>query len=132
MEIFIERQDGESQEAYSAFKVYLDLQDRNLSDVAKQTGKRLSRIQSWAGKYLWNDRAEIYDLENEYIDSEKANKDFKTMLDIQINIGKMLQAKGAAIFKNQDVPTDKASLALRMIESGVQIERSARKGKRKL
>lgn len=60
---------------------------------------------------------------------DEAEKDFEKMLEVQINLGKMLQAKGAAEVQEKGADADEK--ALRMIETGTKIERAARESKLK-
>lgn len=60
-------------------------------------------------------------------DLQKAEIEYEKMLEVQINLGKMLQAKGAKVI--QDTENDFDEKAVRMIEKGSAIERAARKAK---
>lgn len=55
----------------------------------------------------------------------------KRTVELQINLGKMLQAKGAKALQEIDLSIEPASVILKAIELGIQIEKSAKKNKRK-
>ena len=57
-----ERQEGETEKAYSAFKIYLEMPERNLTKLAKHLSKTRQNISNWANKYDWESRAaQAYD-----------------------------------------------------------------------
>lgn len=128
MNAIYERQRGESKAAYEAFKIYLD--ERDFSRVADISAKSLSEIEKLAEKYSWEDRADIYDFEKTHLETIAAEQDYKAMLDFQINLGRMLQVKGAKTLQDTTSKDEKTALAVKMVTSGVDIERSARKAKR--
>lgn len=128
MTAIYERQRGESKAAYEAFKIYLE--ERDFSRVADISAKSLSEIEKLADKYSWEDRADIYDFEKANNETIAAEQDYKAMLDFQINLGRMLQVKGAKTLQDTTSKDEKTALAVKMVTSGVDIERSARKAKR--
>lgn len=128
MNAIYERQRGESKAAYETFKIYLD--ERDFSRVADISAKSLSEIEKLAEKYSWEDRADVYDFEKANKETIAAEQDYKAMLDFQINLGRMLQVKGAKTLQDKTSQDEKTALAVKMVTSGVDIERSARKAKR--
>ena len=128
MTAIYEKQRGESKAAYEAFKIYLE--ERDFSRVADISAKSLSEIEKLAEKYSWEDRADIYDFEKANNETIAAEQDYKAMLDFQINLGRMLQVKGAKTLQDTTSKDEKTALAVKMVTSGVDIERSARKAKR--
>ena len=128
MTAIYEKQLGESKAAYEAFKIYLE--ERDFSRVADISAKSLSEIEKLAEKYSWEDRADIYDFEKANNETIAAEQDYKAMLDFQINLGRMLQVKGAKTLQDTTSKDEKTALAVKMVTSGVDIERSARKAKR--
>ena len=56
-----ERQEGETEKAYSAFKIYLQMPERSVQKVSDFTGKYPTLIRRWANKYDWKNRAAAYD-----------------------------------------------------------------------
>lgn len=56
-----ERQKGETSKAYSAFKVYLEMEDRGIQKVAERLSVSPQNIRKWSGKNNWEERAAAYD-----------------------------------------------------------------------
>ena len=56
-----ERQEGETEKAYSAFKIYLQMPERSVQKVSDFLGKYPTLIRRWANKYDWKNRAAAYD-----------------------------------------------------------------------
>lgn len=57
-----ERQEDESQEAYEAFELYLELgAQRSLVKVAKRVGKSHALIERWSRRDQWQRRVLLYD-----------------------------------------------------------------------
>lgn len=56
-----ERQPGETEKAYSAFKIFLEMEDRSILKVAKWLSVTVQNIRKWANKYNWLERAAAYD-----------------------------------------------------------------------
>ena len=56
-----EQQKGESQKAYAAFSVYLELENRSISKVAEKLSVSIPNIRKWSGKNNWLARAAAYD-----------------------------------------------------------------------
>lgn len=121
-----ERQQFESVIAYKAFRAYLDSQDRNINVIAKELSKSNSQIKTWAEKYDWESRAAMFDFLKTQVDKQNSLAETKRMAELQINLGKMLQAQGAKALKDKDLSDEPVPVILKAIELGVQIERSAR------
>ena len=125
-----ERQPKESSQAYEAFVTYRDLgAGRTLIDVARELRKSYSLVRRWADAANWSARAAAWDNYVSEKAADKAAEDYASMIDLQINIGKMLQAKAAKALQKIDfenVSERSLPALVRMIESGVDIERSAR------
>ena len=56
-----ERQPGETEKAYSAFKIFLEMEDRSISKVAKYLSVSVQNVRKWSSKYNWFERAASYD-----------------------------------------------------------------------
>ena len=56
-----ERQSGETEKAYSAFKIFLEMEDRSISKVAKYLSVSVQNVRKWSSKYNWFERAAAYD-----------------------------------------------------------------------
>lgn len=122
-----ERQPRESYPAFNAFRVFLTV--RSYPDVSKQLSKSLSLIKRWAKQYAWKARADAWDNEISRKAMEKASEDFTTMVERQLNIGRLMQAKSANALKEMDLtnlPPKFIPALVSMLKAGVDIERSAR------
>lgn len=56
-----EQQKGESQKAYAAFSIYLELEHRSISKVAEKLSVSVTNVRKWSGKNNWLERAAAYD-----------------------------------------------------------------------
>ena len=124
------RQKGEPLKAYAAFNDYLE--DRDFVNIAVKNDKSLDEVKRWSEKYSWDERAELYDFEKSLQEYASTTQSYKSTLELHINLGKMLQAKGAKIIQDAKSIDDKTGLAIKMIATGVEIERSAWKAKKNL
>ena len=75
-----ERQPDESEEAYEAFRIYLELGvSRTQLETCRRLGKNRTTINEWANKYEWNQRAVDYEnWINAQIDKKLVNEAWKT------------------------------------------------------
>lgn len=122
-----ERQAGESYSAYEAFQKYLE--KRNLREVAAALGKNESLIKRWSAQNHWRERVDAWDNEVSRRALEKASADFAAMIERQINIGRMFQAKAANAIQQMDLndlPPKYLTSLSNLAKAGVEIERSAR------
>ena len=106
-----ERQAGESYPAFVAFREYLTLI------------KRLAKVNRW------RERADAWDAEVSRQALQKAADDFAKMVERQINIGRMLQSRGANAIQQMDLTTLPPKFLPALVEMtkvGVNMERSAR------
>ena len=61
MPMMFEQQERESNKAFAAFKIYLELgPERSLSAVAEKLGKSKTLIERWSGKFDWPARVQAY------------------------------------------------------------------------
>ena len=122
-----ERQAGESYPAFEAFRVYLE--KRNLREVSERLSKNESLIKRWSTQNQWRERVDAWDNEISRRALEKAAADFTAMIERQINIGRMFQAKAANAIQQMDLtdlPPKYLSPLSNLAKVGVEIERSAR------
>ena len=56
-----ERLKNETDAAFSAFKTYLELDERNYPKVAEKLSKSIPLIKRWASKFDWKNRAVAWD-----------------------------------------------------------------------
>lgn len=125
-----DKQDGESSQAYEAFTTYRDLGvGRTFIAAAEKLHKSGALIRRWAHKYDWKNRADEWDKTITSKAVEKAAEDYAKMLDFQINLGKMMQAKGAKGLQGmdfEDLPIKYLPSIIDLISTGIKNERAAR------
>lgn len=124
-----ERQAGESYPAFVAFREYLTLSERTYPKVAEKVSKSLTLIKRWAKRNRWRERADAWDAEVSRQALQKAADDFAKMVERQINIGRMLQSRGANAIQQMDLTTLPPKFLPALVEMtkvGVNMERSAR------
>lgn len=122
-----ERQERESYPAFEAFKLFLT--ERSQKKVATLLSKSTTLIKRWARKNRWNERADAWDNELQSRALEKASEEYAAMIERQINIGRMMQAKAANAIQQMDLadlPPKFLPALTAMVSAGVKIERSAR------
>lgn len=125
-----ERLENESSKAYQAFCIYRDLgAGRTLAKVAEKLRKSYDLIRRWSKNYFWQNRADAWDKMISDKAAQKAAEEYAKMLEVQINLGKMLQAKAAKAIQNIDfenVSIKSLPSIVNAINVGVEIERTAR------
>lgn len=89
-----ERQRGESEQAFEAFRIYRDMGlQRSNHAVCEQLAKSRQLISRWKAKYNWDERVRAYDNEIEKEAHRAAVKDLKDMTNRHIRISMQLQKK---------------------------------------
>ena len=125
-----ERQENESNKAFQAFCIFRDLgAGRTLAAVAEKLRKSYDLIRRWSKNYFWQNRADAWDKMISEKAAKKAAEEYSKMLEVQINLGKMLQAKAAKAIQNIDfenVSIKSLPSVVNAINIGVEIERTAR------
>lgn len=125
-----ERQKNESTKAYEAFLIFRDLgAGRTFIAVSEKLRKSDGLIRRWAKKYFWQARADAWDKEISEQAVKKASEEYAKMLEMQINLGRMLQAKAAKAIQSmnfENVSIKSLPSVVNAINVGVEIERSAR------
>lgn len=139
-----ERQSKESLAAWSAFRVFRDLGDKRSIEAAMAdpgvTAKRRT-LSGWASLWHWNERAAAYDAHLDRGRVKAAAAAAEAMAERQIEQAMSLQRVGGLFFEQVVKEADETQggdpaailkrmtphTALRAIETGVEIERKARK-----
>lgn len=125
-----ERKENESNKAFQAFCIFRDLgAGRTLAAVAEKLRKSYDLIRRWSKNYFWQNRADAWDKMISEKAAKKAAEEYAKMLEVQINLGKMLQAKAAKAIQNIDfenVSIKSLPSVVNAINIGVEIERTAR------
>lgn len=98
-----ERQKEESDKAFNAFKIYLEMEERSIQKVADLTQRERSLIQRWSAKYNWRERVTAW--ENELLaEKRKAYlKRYNKFLDKQFAGNERIQEKALKIFEEKDL-----------------------------
>jgi hypothetical protein len=118
-----ERRAGETQRAYTAFRVYRDDPPRTIESVAVRTGASQRTVEGWSSRFSWRDRADAWDDERHRVEDRQRMEDIKTMYDTHRRVGRVAVMK--ALKALQDLPADRipAGAAARLLELGTRIER---------
>lgn len=122
-----ERQPKESYPAFEAFQIFLT--ERNYPSVARKLSKSLSLMKRWAKKNSWRERADAWDADVSRKAMDKASEEFASMIERQINEGRLLQARSANALQGMDfsnLPPKFIPALVSMLKAGVDIERTAR------
>lgn len=119
-----ERQKGESEKAFEAFKLYRDMgEERTISAVVKMLGKSRNLIDRWGKRWNWKERVRAYDNELEKQAKEKAVKDYKNMTERHIKIAIQLQDKALKALKNLKTEEMAAKDIREFIKMATDLER---------
>ncbi len=125
-----ERQENESPQAYEAFVTYRDLGvGRTFTAVAEKLQKSFTLIRRWKDNWDWENRVAAWDRDVADKALKQVAEDYAKMLELQIGLGKLMQAKGAKGLQGMDfdeVPLKYLPSVVNLINSGVKTERSAR------
>ena len=121
-----ERQDGETEKAFSAFKAYLEMEDRNICQLAKRLSKSRQLVDKWKQKYNWQERCIAWDKSLQEIEYKTAVRERKKMAKRHIAIAMSMQAKAVEALKKIDVSKLNANEIIRLFDTAVKIERLSR------
>lgn len=122
----LSRREFESTVAYKAFQVYLQSGERNVEKTSELLPQSKKVISSWAEKYDWEQRAAEIDFVQSQTQKQTMRRETQEMADLQVNLGRMLQAKGAKALKEKNLTDEPIPVILKAIELGINIERTAR------
>lgn len=120
-----DRQKNESDKAYSAFKVYLEMENRSLQKVSEKLSKSRQLLSRWLNKFNWKERAAAYD--SSVIEEVRQRKIRQRIKDIELQdkIGKLIQSKSVEIFQNTDTKKGTFYAATQMAEVGCKLVNEA-------
>lgn len=122
-----ERQKGESEKSYEAFKIYRDMgEERSISAVGKRLAKSRNLIDRWKERWAWKERVRAYDNELEKQAKSKAIKDYKAMTERHIKISIQLQKKALEALNNLEVEEMSAKDIKEFIKMATELERLSR------
>lgn len=121
-----ERQDDETEKAFSAFKAYLEMDDRNITELARRLSKSRQLIDKWKQKYNWQERCIAWDKSLQEIEYKTTVKERKKMAKRHIAIAMSMQAKAVEALKQIDVSKLTPGEIIRLFDTSVKIERLSR------
>ena len=111
---------------FSAFKAYLEMEDRNVTSLAKRLSKSRQLLVNWKQKYNWQERCIAWDKSLQEIEYKTAVKERKKMAKRHIAIAMSMQAKAVEALKKIDVSKLNANEIIRLFDTSVKIERLSR------
>jgi hypothetical protein len=125
-----ERQPGETEKAFHAFRLYRDLAEkRTLAKVAQTLGCSSTNVERWARRWAWTQRTYEYDLVQEEEWQRQASRDRVAMRRRQIQLGQVLQSIAAYAVRGwqqrieQQLPLDlRPDEVLSMMKLGSELE----------
>ena len=119
-----ERQKGESEKAYEAFKLYRDMgEERTISAVGKRLAKSRNLIDRWKERWHWKERVRAYDNELEKQAKAKAVKDYKAMTQRHVQIAMQFQKKALEALNHLEVNDMKPKDIKEFIKMATDLER---------
>lgn len=124
-----DRQPGESEPAYAAFRAFLHMNEnnkfRNVSELAKQLSKSRQLLVGWKGKWKWQERADAWD--REVLEQEKKTiaSERAKMAKNHKAIGRALQSTAIEALKNLNKKGLFFKDIIAAIRVGVMIEMQA-------
>ena len=98
-----ERQAEESEKAFAAFQVYLEMEDRSPQKVAEKLQKDRSLITRWAAKFDWRNRAVAWD--NSILEDKRRAyiKRYNKFLDKQFKGNERIQELALKVFEEKNM-----------------------------
>ncbi len=119
-----ERQPNESQKAYEALYLYLQLgEDRSLRKVEQKLNKSHALIGRWSTTWNWVQRARDYDTELRRKELSAKKAEIKKMQTRQMQTAVLLQKKAVEALENLKAETIDPKDILRFIVDGAKLER---------
>ncbi len=98
-----ERQKGETEKAYSAFKVYLEMENRSIPKVAQKLTVSTGHIKKWSSKNNWLERAAAYD--SSIVEETRKSRiaAIKKAINHKLNLADTLEEKALVAFKEVSI-----------------------------
>lgn len=126
-----EQQPDETSRAFAAFCMYRDMPPsiRSVRKVAQELGKSESLMRRRSARHRWIARASAFDGEQDRLRRAAARDEMIRMAERQARAGQVMQGRGIkriAALSDQDVGLLTALEAMRLVEAGIRIERTAR------
>lgn len=119
-----ERQQGESEKAYEAFSLYLNMgAERTITAVVKELKKSRSLIDRWKVRWDWSERVREYDNDQERKAKKEAEKGLRDMYTRQTKIALSVQSKALKALEKLDPDTMSVKDIKEYIKIGTELER---------
>ena len=117
-----ERLENESDTAFSAFKIYLELDERSYPKVAEKLSKSLTLIKRWAKKYDWKNRAVAWD--NSLLEEvrQKTKQNLGKIIKRQLKISEMIQNRTAEEIQKKDLSKTSLKVLSEAFHSALQTQ----------
>lgn len=118
-----EREEGESDPAWQAFRIYRDLGlVRSTAKVRDEVKKNLRLIHRWSSAHHWRERVEAWDCEQDRVIRAENLLAIRTMQRRHATAGRFMMSRG--LQRLQRIPTDVLypSLCLKLIDLGCRLE----------
>ncbi len=126
-----ERQKGETEKAYEAFYIYLQMgKERTVRKVEQELHKSHQLISRWSSNNNWVKRARDYDNYLIQLEMEAQQKVLANMRKRQIQTAVLLQKKAVEALDKLDISSLKPQQILSFITAGAALEKQTRSEER--
>ena len=121
------RQPGETEKAYAAFQIYLEMgEERTVTKCSQNVGKSRKQIDRWRGKFNWKERAQEYDNFIAYGKAIKTQREIEVQFDRFGRMGDQLTALGLTKAKGVDPAKLSHREAIEYIQLGLKLAEARR------
>ena len=124
--LLLERREGESGQAWEAFRTFRDLgESRTLKAVAQELHKSYTLIRRWRNNYEWDKRVRAYDNELQRQELAAIKKRRKKDAANLYNLASHIFAKGVAGLEQMDTSKMTPREILQYLEAAVELQEKA-------
>lgn len=122
-----EQQKGESQQAFEAFSLYLEMgESRSLRAVGQRLGKSRAIIEKWSRRWSWQERLRSYNNEVQRQKVRKAKKDTQKMRKRQMETAVIMQQKALDALDKLNPAELHPKYIIQMFQVAAKIEQEIR------
>jgi len=121
-----ERQIGETEAAWQAFKTYRDSEKRTVEGVCKTLSKSRPLISRWKAKWYWEERCRAFDNDIQKEAFKDAVRERRKMNERHINLSMRLQNAAYKALENKDFANMDDKDISNFIRIAAELERLAR------
>lgn len=123
----IMRKNEESEQAYEAFKIYIELgNQRSIQAVADKLQKSYTLIKRWKDRWNWKDRALEYDNKIEMEAQSAVIAERKKMIRRHIKLAMAMERKASKALKNMSEDEMSAKDIKEFVKVATELERMNR------